>query len=176
MKQKNIVKQTANDVFAALEKDRALVDADVNHLYSLVGSIVIPHFDFGKMSRKVVDKKTWKAASKELRAEFIQAFRAYLVRTYSTALIKFDIDKITYDRPRKNGKYILVRTTVHLKRTTPVPIQYRLYKNKSKEWKVTDIVVNGISLITNRQGTYKKIAQKKGLAGLIAVLSKNSKS
>lgn len=168
-----VVRETSEKILSAIAADRKIIDTDQSHLFKLVEDIVLPHFDFNKMARKVVDKQTWDASSDDLKTRFVSAFRDYLVKTYATALIKFDIDKISYGQSRISGKSVLVRTSVALKNTSPVPIEYRLYLDSQGSWKVTDIVVDGISLITNRQGVYKKAAQKSGLQGLIDILTKD---
>jgi len=169
---KEIVERASGRIFEEIQRDRAEFETDKTRLYALVSEVVLPHFDFQKMSRSVIKRKYWKKASKTLRAEFVQTFRDYLVRTYSTALVKFEVDKIVYlpTKKRKGKKDVTVQTRVHLKRTKPVPIDYRLYRNKQGQWQVFDIKVDGISLIINNRNSYNKILKKSGLSGLIEIL------
>ena len=172
---KDIVEKASSRIFNEIKQDRVAIEADKARLYKLVKNEVLPHFNFARMARSVVKTKYWKKAPKDLRKKFIHTFRDYLVRTYSTALIKFEIEKIVYlpTKRRKGKSDVTVQTRVHLERTKPVPIDYRLSRTKKGQWKVFDIKVDGISLIINNRGSYNKILKKSGLTGLIEALGKS---
>jgi phospholipid transport system substrate-binding protein len=175
---RQLVEDAVEKILAKIDSDKKELEADQDKLYALVHEIILPSFDFTQMSRSVIAKKYWRKAPKKQRTRFVKTFRAYLVKTYSTALIKFDIQKVKFlpTKVGKRGKKATVRTKVFLRKQKPVPIDYRMYKQKSGDWKVYDIKVDGISLVVNNRKSYGRILKKKGFTGLIKRVSAAAKA
>lgn len=172
-----LVQQTTDTIRAAIQKDRAKIDADRTHAYALIDEIILPHFDFRKMSSWVLGKH-WRKAKKAEKRQFIAEFKMLLVRTYSNALI----DNVDYDieykpvRAKEGAKDVSVNTSVIQPGSFPIPITYSMYFKK-EVWKVYDVNIDGISLVTNYRRTFAKEIRENGIASLIDSLSKkNSKA
>jgi len=172
---KLMIEKASTRIFDELKKDRIQQKGGKQALFQLVGEVVLPHFDFAKMSRLVIKRKYWRKASADSQQAFVLAFRDHLVRTYTTALVQFDIEKIVYlpAKQRKGKNEVTVQTRVHLARTKPLAIDYRLYLNKQGEWKVFDIKIDGISLIISNRYGYNKIIKQSGIPSLTKILSTN---
>ncbi len=171
------IARTATDkIIELLKANKDAYAKDHQKLYAMVDEHVLPHFDFRAMSRTVLGRN-WRAASEDQRTRFINEFRTLLVRTYSTALLKYNNEQIVYlpFKMAQGDRTVTVRSEVH--RTDggpPVSINYSFYQT-SGEWKVYDVTIEGASLVTTYQSTYAGQVQKQGLEALIASLVQDNK-
>jgi phospholipid transport system substrate-binding protein len=170
-----MVKQTADQMLDKLRTERKVIDEHPERIYELVNQIVLPHFDFERMSSWVLGKY-WRRATPEQRKEFVEQFRTLLVRTYAKSLSSYTDNKITY-LPFRGGPQqtdVKVRTEVDQPGGFPIPIDYDLYL-KGDEWKVYDVTIDGVSLVTNYRTTFANQIRQNGLDKLIASLADRNK-
>jgi phospholipid transport system substrate-binding protein len=167
----DLVQQTAEQMLSKLRSERQVIDQHPGRIYDLVNEIVLPHFDFERMSSWVLGKY-WRTASPAQRAQFVQQFRTLLVRTYAKSLSSYTDNKITYlpMRPSSEPNDVTVRTEVDQPGGFPIPIDYSLYL-KGDEWKVYDVTIDGVSLVTNYRTTFANQIRQDGLDKLIASLA-----
>ncbi len=171
----DLVAKTTEKITGALRAEQDKIKANPKRLYEIVDEVVLPHFDFQRMSRWALGKY-WRKASKKERAQFIQEFRVLLVRTYAKALNdNYDqkIDMLPV-RMRKGGKEATVRTEVQQSAGFPIPIDYKMYI-KGDAWKVYDVSVDAISLVANYRTSFATEIRKDGLPKLIARLADRNK-
>ena len=171
-----MVRQTADEVISELTENRDALEQKPELLYDMVEKIVLPHFDFERMSRYVLGQH-WKDASPEQQKQFVAEFKTLLVRTYATALFEYTGQEIVYKpfRHEEGDKKAVVKTEIKPGDGPAIPIDYALLLNDD-EWKVFDVRIDGLSLVTNYRAQYGRIVQTQGIAELIASLSqKNEK-
>ncbi|MCH8847143.1 MAG: ABC transporter substrate-binding protein [Proteobacteria bacterium] len=170
-----VVMSTADAVLARVTSEREAIDADPGRIYSLVDDVVIPHFDFVSMSKWVLGKKSWHGASKSQQEQFIGEFRTLLVRTYAKVLLEYANQEIEYfpEESNPNSNLVVVKTKIRQAGRSAVPIDYRMHISGG-EWKVVDIVVDGVSLILTYRGSFASEIRKNGLDALISKLSKRN--
>lgn len=171
----DLVAQTTEKITSALRVEQDKIKATPNRLFEIVDEIVLPHFDFNRMSSWVLGKY-WRKAKDNERKQFTQEFRVLLVRTYAKALNdNYDrkIDMLPV-RLKKEGKEAIVRTEVQQEAGFPIPIDYKMYI-KNDTWKVYDVSVDGISLVANYRTSFAKEIRKDGLPQLIARLADRNK-
>lgn len=170
-----LVKETTIKMFARLKAEKQQLDKNPDLIYGMVSEVVLPHFDFITMSKWVLGKN-WRTASRAQKIGFIKAFRELMVRTYSVALLEYTEAVIKYKPLRDDVTKgdVTVRTQAETGKGSPVAINYSLHKKK-KGWKVYDISVEGVSLISNYRTTFATEVKQKGLDALIARLQKHNK-
>ncbi len=171
-----MVKRTAERMLGALETQRAEIDADPRLIYNLVGSILAPHFDFELITQAAVGRD-WRKATPAQRKALVKGFREVLVRTYAKSLLKYSGEKVVYKKetPGTRKGTVLVQTQVQAPGSTPIPIDYRLHR-KSGSWKVYDVVIENVSLISNYRTQFRSVLARGGIDGLIAELdAKNAR-
>jgi phospholipid transport system substrate-binding protein len=170
-----VVMNTADEVLARVTSEREAIDADPGRIYGLVDDVVIPHFDFVSMSKWVLGKKSWRGASDSQQEHFIYEFKTLLVRTYAKALLEYANQEIEYlpEESNPNSNLVVVKTKISQPGTSAVPIDYRMHVSGG-EWKVVDIVVDGVSLILTYRGSFASEIRKNGLDALINKLSKRN--
>ncbi|HEX9181210.1 MAG TPA: ABC transporter substrate-binding protein [Burkholderiales bacterium] len=169
-----LVRTTSKEVIEILKTDK---DARTGKkLLELVDAKVLPHFDFTRMTRLAVGKN-WRNATPEQQQSLVREFRALLVRTYSSALATYK-DQVIDVRPVKlnpGDSEVTVRTRVQQSGGQPVEIDYAMEK-KPEGWKVFDVTVAGVSLVTNYRSTFDRQIAEGGIDGLIKSLADKNKS
>lgn len=166
-----VVKQTADAVIDRIKSQRAELDANPAKIYDLVNELVIPHYDFTSMSRWVLGKN-WKSASETQRSDFILQFQTLLVRTYARALLEYSGQEIKYLPVEINpkNKLALVKTEMTSDGAQPFPVAYRMHQ-KDDAWKVIDVSVDGVSLVSTYKGSFSTQIKKNGFDSLISELT-----
>ncbi len=170
-----VVKQTASGLIDRIESQRSEFDADPEKIYTVIDELVMPHFDFVSMSKWVLGNN-WKTASKKQRSDFIVQFQTLLVRTYARALLEYSDQEIKYFPAEINPKKKLavVKTEMNSAGAQPLPITYRMYQQRDA-WKVVDVSVNGVSLVSTYRGSFSTQIKQQGFDSLISqLMTKNA--
>ena len=168
-----LVRDTSSRMLVALRDEQEAIAADPDRLYELVAEIVLPYFDFQRMSQWVLGHN-WRIATTEQRERFVEQFRVLLVRTYGSALSEYADEKIIYLPFVEPGdaKTVTVRTEIeHV--GAPIPISYSMYRS-ADGWKVYDVAISGVSLVTNYRSTYGSIIRKEGMDSLIRQMAERN--
>lgn len=172
-----LVRQTAEDVLEIVRKDQALRDGDRGKLIELVEAKVLPHFDFPRMTRLATGRH-WREASPAQQQRLVQAFRELLVRTYTAAFTSYKNQTVDF-RPfsmEPTATDVTVRTAiVQPGGAPPISVDYGMFKSGSS-WKVYDVTIEGVSLITTYRGTFTDEIRRGGIDGLIASLEQKNQS
>lgn len=170
-----LVKQASDDMLKALKDHKAELEAEPEKIYGLVEDILMPHFDFEKMSKLALGKN-WRVADEDQRVRFIEEFRLLLIRTYSTAMLEYSDEEIRMlpfrdDLARK-------RVTVPMEVVQPagpaIPMALSLYQTKQDDWKVYDVKIDGISLVTNYRSSFANEIRNGGMDKLIDDLAQRN--
>jgi phospholipid transport system substrate-binding protein len=171
-----LVKRVTEEVLEIVRKDRDIQNGSTQKAVELVDQKVLPHFDFRHMTALAVGKD-WKKASPGQQQQLTAEFKTLLVRTYSNALTSYKNQKIVYKPFKMNpgDSEVLVRTEVIQPGSKPVQIDYNLEKADAG-WKVFDVVVAGISLVTNYRDQFAQEVRSGGIDGLIAAIAAKNKS
>jgi len=172
-----LVKNTANEVLEIVKKDKAIQNGDMKKITALAEEKILPHFDFERMSRDVLGKH-WNRASKEQQESFTKEFRELVTHTYSSALSKYRNQTIEYKplRSQPGDTDVKVKTLILQPGGEPVPVDYTLEKI-GDEWKVYDVTIDGVSLVTNYRGQFSNEVRQGGMDGLLKKLvDKNNQS
>ena len=155
-----IVRGTADSVLAEVSERKAELEADATLIYPLVERTVLPHFDFESMTRSAMGR-FWRKASTQQQRRVVAEFQEMLVRTYATALLGYSGQKIEYPpmNVAEGAKDVMVPTKVSAEGGPPIPINYRLHVKEDGKWLVYDVVIDGISLVTNYRSTFARQIQ-----------------
>ena len=167
-----LVKGTVDEVLSVIKQTK-----DQRTLVDLAEKKVIQHFDFRKMTQLAVGR-SWAQANAAQQEALERAFRTLLVRTYTTALSQSSGQTRVDVKPaqsRPGEAEALVRTLVNEPGRKPFSIDYRM-TNGAGGWKVYDVVVENLSLVTNYRNSFQSEISRSGIDGLIkAIESKNQK-
>ena len=171
-----LVKRTAEDVLATVKSDADIQAGDQEKIYALAEEKILPNFNFDKVSRLVLGKN-WTKATPDQKTAFQTEFRTLLIRTYATALSKYKNQTIDYKplRMAEGASTASVKTAILQPGGQPIAVDYSLEK-KADAWKVYDIVIEGVSLVTNYRGQFAQEIRQNGLDSLIKKLGDKNKA
>jgi phospholipid transport system substrate-binding protein len=142
---------------------------------SFVESVIDPHVDFDRVAMLILGKY-WKVATPAQQQSFKKEFRTLLVRTYTTAFTEYSDWTIRYSplEIEEGAKRIEVKTEILRKDGEPVRVGYRM-ENTNNDWKVYDILIEGISLVQNYRTSFTGDIERYGsLDRLIGVLAQRN--
>ena len=170
-----LVKNASDKVLKALEDNQAELEKSPEKIYSLVEDILMPYFDFEKMSKLALGKN-WRQLDKEQRVQFVEEFRLLLIRTYSTAMLEYTNEEIRLlpFRDDVSRKRVTVPMEVIQPAGPSIPMALSLFQNDSSEWKVYDVKIDGISLVTNYRSSFATEIRNKGVDSLISDLAERN--
>ncbi|AVR87569.1 MlaC/ttg2D family ABC transporter substrate-binding protein [Thauera aromatica] len=171
-----LVRDVTNEVLEIVRRDKAIQSGDTQRVIELVDARVLPHFDFRRMTMLAVGRD-WREASPEQQARLTEAFRTLLVRTYSNALTQYRDQVIAFlpSRFTPADTRVQIRTEVRQSGAQPIGIDYMLEKG-AQGWKVFDVVVAGVSLVTNYRSSFAQEIRSSGIDGLIASLEARNRA
>ncbi len=163
----SLVRGTSERMLQALEARRAEIDRNPTLIYGLVEDILLPHFDFEKITRAAVGS-SWSKATPQQQSALIKGFQQVLVRTYAKSLLSYSGQEIRYlpSKPGRQSGTVTVSTEVRERGSTPIPIEYRLYQ-KGGGWKVYDVIIDNVSLVSNYRSSFASQIRQGGIDGLI---------
>ena len=169
-----LVKQTSDKVLADIKLNAVTYRSNPAGLYTLVEKVVLPNFDFRAMTDLALGRHKDKVSA-EQKPAIINEFRAILVRTYSSALLEYNNQELIYlpmEGSEADGK-VVVRTEIEQAGGFPIPINYTL-RHGDDGWKVFDISVDDVSLVTNFRSSFARAIKKNGVDGLIQTLKQRN--
>ena len=169
-----LVKNTSEEVLTIVRSDPDIAAGNTSKVVDIVEAKVLGHFDFDRMTRLAVGKN-WRNASEPQREALTKGFRTLLVRTYAVALAQFRDRSVEY-RPldeAPSGPTVMVHTTVATPQGKPINMDYRMGA-VGEDWKVYDVLVDGVSLVINYRSMFDSTVSEKGVDGLIALLEEKN--
>ena len=171
----DLVRKTAEDVLFAIKADEEIQKGNKEKIYKLAEEKILPNFDFEKVARLVLGR-AWRTASDEQKKEFIVEFRTLLLKTYAVALSKYKDQKIEFKPTRMSDtdEIVIVKSEIIQNGAQPIRVNYALSKRTGK-WLVFDIVIEGVSLVTNYRSQFSGVIKKNGMDTLIKRLAKKNK-
>jgi phospholipid transport system substrate-binding protein len=167
-----LVKSITDEVAATIMKDKDIQAGDTKKAADLIEAKIVPHFNLTRMAR-IAMARNWRSATPEQQKELAAEFKTLLVRTYSTALVNYRGQQIDYRplRAKPDDGEVTVKSEVKPSGSTqPVSIDYELEKT-SNGWKIYDVKVDGISLVTTYRETFATEVRERGIDGLIKSLA-----
>ena len=167
----NVLLQSATgEVIAAMKQERDLHGGQRTQVASLLDTKILPLFDFPRMTQIAV-ARNWRLATPEQQAALTTEFKALLVRTYSMALSSYR-DQVIEFRSMHTAPAdteVTVKSVVKQSGTEPIAMDYDMEKT-SAGWKVYDIKVAGVSLVTTYRDSFSEKVRDGGVDGLIKAL------
>lgn len=174
--QQQIIKDTADKLLYEMKHNAEAYKDDPQKIYDLVDTVVLPHFDFEAMTDLALGRYNDEVTD-EQRPAIVSEFRNLLVRTYSSALLEYTDQSVIYlpvEGTEADGE-VTVRAEIQQDGGFPIPIDY-LMRDGSNGWKVVDVSVDEVSLVTNYRSSFARAIKKDGVDGLIQTLRDRNQS
>lgn len=172
-----VIHSVSVNTFARITADKSKLETQPGYMKVIIEEELIPYFDYKYASYKVIGRHL-KNTTKEQREEFVEVFKAYLINAYGHILIEYDEQKIEIidNNNFAQKKIISVSVKIGDKSDQVTQIAFKLRKNKKTgDWKVFDVIAEGISMLNTKQSEFNDLIQKKGIDHVIELLKqKNS--
>jgi phospholipid transport system substrate-binding protein len=166
-----LLKAVTQEVIQLIRQDKEIQAGNPAKVARLVEAKILPHFDFGRMTQ-LAAARSWTVASPEQQKALTAEFKTLLVRTYSTALSSYRDQDIRFKplRAAPGDAEVTVRSVVIQPGTVPLALDYDMERHPGG-WKVYDMKIEGVSLVTTYRETFAGIVRERGVDGLIRSLS-----
>jgi len=162
-----LVKSTAEEVLSVIRTTK-----DKRALRQAAEQKVLPHFDFRAMTQLAVGRY-WREASPTQQKALVDSFRTLLVNTYTASMNTANLNAAEAVEVKpvdvKGQTDVTVRTTLKTTGRQPIPVDYRMLKGPDG-WKVYDVIVENLSLVTNYRSSFASEIQRTGIDGLVKAL------
>jgi phospholipid transport system substrate-binding protein len=165
------IKTVTQEVISIIRQDKEIQAGNPTRIAHLVEIRILPHFDFERMTR-IAAARNWRLATPEQQRALTTEFRTLVVHTYSTALSTYRDRAIEFKQLRASpgDSVITVKSVMKQSGTAPLAMDYDLEKSAAG-WKIYDIKLGGVSLITNYRETFAVKIREGGMDGLIKSLA-----
>lgn len=173
-----VIKQASDQMLAALVEHEGDLDESPEKIFGLVEEILLPHFDFERMAKLALGRN-WNDATEVQQQRFVDEFRLLLVRTYATAMLEYTDEEFRFLPFRDDMSKRRVDVPINvIRRGGPnIPIAISLFQNNEAAWKVYDVKIEGISLVTNYRTTFNNDIRNGGIDKLIdSLANRNQKA
>ncbi len=121
-------------------------------------------FDFRAMSQRTL-ATNWKKATDQEQEKFVELFTQLIENSYVDKIESYTNERVEFPGTKVSGKKAVVDTLI-ITASADIPVNYKLYQ-KGSEWMVYDVIIEGVSLISNYRSSYQEIVKKEGIPGLL---------
>lgn len=169
-----LVRGVTDEVLTVLRQDKDLKAGDRARAIRLIDEKIAPHFDFARMTALAVGPP-WRQASPPEREALTREFRTLLVRTYANALTAYRDQTVHFPpSPQAQGDDVVIRSQIRQSGAAPIGLDYRLRRG-ADGWKVFDVAVDSVSLVTSYRGSFAAELAKGGPQALIDTLREQNR-
>lgn len=172
-----MLQQSSAQIISTLKANKLNLQKNPKIVQEAVQRYLLPNVDVNGMSRSVLGRQAWNAASASERAEFSKAFTQLVIRTYSTPLSKYTDEAVKFlpQRAKNDGHFTRVDSLIIRSNGQNIPLSYSLV-NKNGQWKVYDLSVEGVSLLQSFHNQFGQILQSSSMHDLIQQMNQNKKA
>jgi len=169
-----VVRVTSDKMQQTLSANKEMLKKNPDAIIGLVEEIVVPQFDFVRISAWVLGKH-WRRATPVQRGRFIKEFQDLLLNTYASAILEYTEFKITIGplRMKEGDRTVMVRSDIKQPGANNISLDYRMFNGK-QGWKVIDILVDNVSLVANYRTSFGEEIDQNGLDALLDRLAKRN--
>ncbi len=165
------VKSTINEVIRILRDESLKKPERAQERRLLLEKVIGERFTYEEMSKRALGAQ-WQSLSDTERQEFVDLFKSFLSSSYADRITGYSGEQVQYLNERLEQGFAEVRTKV-VSGKAEIPLDYRML-NKDGDWRVYDVVVDGVSLVNNYRGQFTKIIRTSSYADLVEKLRKKS--
>jgi len=172
-----LIKTTTEEVLEIVRKDKDIQSGNTKKAIDLVEAKVLPNFNFTRMTQLAM-ARDWRQATPAQQKTLTDEFHTLLVRTYAKALTEYKNQTVHYKPFTLKAGETDVRVRTEIRQSGAgknIELDYWLEKSPTG-WKVYDIEVGGISIVTNYRESFAAEVRNNGIDGLIKSLQAKNKS
>ena len=171
-----LVKQITQETYVYVNQDASLQKGDISKLVEWAEKSILKDFDFNRMTKLAVGKD-WRQATPEQQKQLVHEFRKLLIRTFANAFVGIKKEQTIEFKPftlSPEAQSVVVKTLIVKPGAKPIDVNFSLEK-ATDSWKVYDVTMAGVSLITNYRDAFSQEIHTNGVDGLIKMLVEKNK-
>ena len=161
------IKQTIDQVLVVLADPELKDPKRAEERRTKVEEVIRKRFDYEEMGKRTLGAH-WEKLDSSQQEEFVNLFQKFLSNSYAGNLSGYSGEKVEYIQERHKGDFAEVKTKV-VSSKAELPLDYRLIK-KNGDFRVYDVVIDGVSLIKNYRGQFSRIIKSSSYNGLMEKL------
>lgn len=172
-----VLHSVSTNTFARLTADKERIKNEPNYIKVLIEEELIPYFDYKYAAYKVMGPHL-KKSTKIQRREFVEAFKDYLINAYGHILAEFEQQEIQIldNGHFKDKKIVSISVRIRDQNEQLTQIAFKLRKNKKTgQWKVFDVIAEGISMLSTKRSEVNELIQKEGIDHVIKLLQEKNR-
>jgi len=166
------VKKTVDQVVSIVSNPDFKKTRNESKKRAALKSAISRIFDYGEMAKRSMGVN-WKARTKAEQKEFVGLFSTLLENSYAGKIESYNNEKIVYNGETVNGTYAEVKSRVITAKRDEFTLDYRLMREGNR-WMVYDVVIEGVSLVSNYRSQFNKIIVSQGYGELVKKLRSKS--
>lgn len=169
-----LVRQVTSEVLAAIHSSRALQAGDKGAALALAEQKIFPHVDF-RAATRLAAASAWRSATPQQRKQLVKEFRGMLVRIYSNAIDAYrgQTMRVLPVHVPPRATHVTVHNEYLKPGAPPVRVDYAMHET-SQGWKIYDISIGGVSLVTTYREQFQQVARRSGIEGLIRLMARKN--
>lgn len=163
-----MLESVTQQILVKLKAEKTAIQTDSARLIQIVDEIIMPHVDIEETSKRIL-AKNWREMTPTQHQQFVKEFEIQLIRTYAAAFRSYDQQHIVFVGTRPNPqdpKRTEVRSLIKESGQADIPVNYRLLNN-GQQWKVYDIIVDGISIVSSYRSQFNEAIARDGIDKVI---------
>lgn len=171
----DIILNAANNLFSDVEKNKKVYENDITAFYTRVDEILTPIIDFEILIKSIIGKKNYQETSVEQKNRFKIALKNQLIRIYAKTIVEYSKSKITIISSSETKGFYLVKTELSIGKGKPAfQVIYVMKKSSDKQWKIVEVVANGLRLVKSLRKSLLPEIQENGIESVISRLESES--
>jgi phospholipid transport system substrate-binding protein len=171
----DIILNAANNLFSDVEKNKKVYENDITAFYVRVDEILTPIIDFEILIKSIIGKKNYQETSAEQKNRFKIALKNQLIRIYAKTIVEYSKSKITIISSSETKGFYLVKTELSIGKGKPAfQVIYVMKKSSDKQWKIVEVVANGLRLVKSLRKSLFPEIQENGIESVINRLESES--
>jgi phospholipid transport system substrate-binding protein len=171
----DIILNAANNLFSDVEKNKKVYENDITAFYTRVDEILTPIIDFEILIKSIIGKKNYQETSVEQKNRFKIALKNQLIRIYAKTIVEYSKSKITIISSSETKGFYLVKTELSIGKGKPAfQVIYVMKKSSDKQWKIVEVVANGLRLVKSLRKSLFPEIQENGIESVINRLESES--
>lgn len=159
-----------HDVIEVLKKNQAKLQQNPHIIEQAITEYFLPHVDTQGMSRSVLGRNAWVAATPAEKAAFTHEFTQLVLRTYAQPLASYNGEKIEFMpmRDKNLQRFAQIQTVIVRANGQRIPMIYHLVLGNDEKWRVYDLSVEGVSLLNSFRNQFGQALRDNELKAVIA--------
>jgi len=173
-KPEDIILSAANNLFTDVEENKDVYENDITAFYERVDNILSPIIDFDTLIKTIIGKKIYNTSSEDLKNRFKIALKNQLIRIYAKTIVEYSKSEITITSSSETKGFHLVKTELSVGPGKPTFQVIYVMKNTAGNWKIVEVVANGLRLVKSLRKSLLPEIEENGLESLVKRLESES--